>query len=277
MVNLMKKEKPYLKKKIMVFPPVDHSGLPAGKAAQISDSLVELLKTSPRLLFYTPDQLLPENLEMSSEVKTTKFGVAYYHPELAKMAKDENMNALIAAYLPPIEINKGRAGIWPFRYDADIYKISMIANVMDITNGCLYLTKLDSEEIAISSKKVKDLKENEALNEALTKALPDILERQASAVIEGLNEEPWTGRITDVSKGVLKINGGKDVGINSDQLFDVYDQGESIVCRTGRTVDLLGKKVGKIKTVSIMDQYSLAAPDTGGPFLSGQTVIFIPN
>lgn len=261
----------------MVFPPVDHSGLPGGRAAQISNSLVELLKQSPRLLFYNSDELLPENLAMPSEVKTTKFGVAYYHPTLAETAKGNNMNALIAAYLPPIEINKGRAGIWPFRYDADVFKISMIINVMDISNGCLYLTKLDSEEIAFSSKKVKELKENEALNEALTEAIPDILKRQASAVIESLNEEPWTGRILDVSKGVLKINAGKDVGINPDQLFAVYEQGESIVCRTGRTVDLLGKKIGKIKTVSIMEQHSLAAPEIGGPFLTGQTIIFIPN
>jgi hypothetical protein len=139
------------------------------------------------------------------------------------------------------------------------------------------LTKLDSKEVEFSSKKIKNLEKNEVLDEAIAEAVPDILERQASAVVKSLDEEPWTGRILDVSKGVLKINAGKDVGINPDQLFTVYEQGESIVCRTGRTVDLLGKKVGKIKTVSIMDQHSLAAPETGGPFLTGQTIIFIPN
>ena len=275
LVSKVKKEKPYLKKKIMVFPPIDHSGLPSGKAAEISDSLVELLKESPRQLFYSPDDILSENLSLPSEVKTTKFGVAYYHPDLAKMARDKNMNALVAAYLPPIEITQGRAGIWPLRYDAEICKISMIINAMDVTNGCLYITKFDSEEVAFKSG--ENFNKTEAVNEALTEAMPKILKRQASVVIKSLDEESWTGRILDVSKGVIRINAGKDVGVLADQLFTVHTEGESIVCRTGRSIAPLGKKLGEIKTISVMEQYSLAAPESGGPFLAGQTIMFTPQ
>ncbi len=275
LVSKVKKEKTYLKKKIMVFPPIDHSGLPSGRAAEISESLVEFLKESPRLLFYTPNDILPENLSLPSEVKTTKFGVAYYHPALAKMAKDKNMNALVAAYLPPIEITRGRGGIWPFRYDAEICKISMIINAMDVTNGCLYITKFDSEEVAFKSG--ENFNKNEALNETLTEAMPKILKRQASVVIKSLDEESWTGRILDISKGVIKINAGKDVGVLPDQLFTVHAEGESILCRTGRSIAPLGKKLGEIKTISVTEQYALAAPESGGPFLAGQAIMFIPQ
>lgn len=273
MIGKIKKENPSLKKKIMVFPPIDHSGLPSGKAAQITKSLVELLKESPHLLFYTP----PHDLSLPSEVKTPKFGVAYYDPGLSKMARDKNMNALMAAHLPPIESTRGRAGIWPFRYDAEIYKVSMIINVMDVTNGCLYLTQFDSEEVPIDLDTAKDLNENEAFCQAVEEAMPAILERHSATIIKSLSEEAWTGRILDVSKGVLKINAGKDVGIFPDQLFTVYAPGESILCRTGRAVDLLGEKVGKIKTISVMEQHSLAAPESGGPFIAGQTVMFMPD
>jgi hypothetical protein len=275
LVSKVKKEKPYLKKKVMVFPPVDHSGLPSGKAAEISESLVALLEESPRLLFYRPDDILSESLSLSSEVKTTKFGVAYYHPALAKMAKDRNMNVLVAAYLPPIETTRGRAGIWPLRYDAEIYKISMIINAMDVTNGCLYITKFDSEEVAFKSK--DNFNKDEALNEALTEAMPKIVKRQASVVVKSLDEESWTGRILDINKGVIKINAGKDVGVLPDQLFSVYSEGESILCRTGRSIAPLSRKLGKIKTISVQEQYSLAAPESGGPFLANQTIMFIPQ
>ncbi len=273
MINKVKKEKPSLKKKIMVFPPIDHSGLPSGRAARISEGLVELLKESSNLLFYD----LPEDLSLPSEVKKPKFGVAYYHPEIAEMAKVRNMNALMAAHLPPIEKTKGRAGIWPFRYSAEIFKVTMIINVMDVTNGCLYLTEFVSEEVPLSLGKVESLKENEALNLALEKAIPAILKQQAAAVLKSLAHEPWTGRILDISKGVLKINAGEDVGLRPDQVFTVYTQGESVLCRTDRTVVSLGKKIGKIKTISIMDQHSLATPEEGGSFLAGQTVMFTPN
>ena len=274
-VNRMKGEKPYLKKKIMVFPPINHSGLPS-RGTQITESLVGLLKESPHLLFYPP----PEALTLPSEAKnnTNTFGVAYYcHPDLVKMAKERDMNALIAAYMPPIETIQGRGGTWPFRYAAEIFKISMITNVMDVTNGCLYLSEFDSEEVALASDKVKALDGKEALDQAWTKALPDILERQTSAVVKSLVEKPWTGRILEVSKDGLKINAGKDVGVCLDQLFFVYEQGESITCRTGSSIDLLGKKVGEIKTTSVMEQHSLAAPETGGPFFTGQTIVFMPD
>jgi len=273
MLDKVKREKPSLKKKIMVFPPIDHSGLPPGRAAQATENLVTLLKESPHLLFYAP----PEDLSLPSEVKAAKFGVAYYNPELAEMAKNKNMNALMAAYMPPIEVTKGRGGIWPFRYPAEIFKISTIINVMDATNGCLFMTEFVSEEVALATKKVKGLKEEEMIQQAFEKAIPNILARQASAIEKNLVDDPWTGRILDVSKGVLKINAGKDVGICPDQLFTVYKQGESILCQTGRTVDLLGKKVGEIKTVSVMEDYSLAAPETGGPFSAGETIVFIPD
>jgi len=273
MIAKIKKENPYLKKKIMVFPPIDHSGLPAGKAAQITESLVDLLKESPRLLFYAP----PQDLTLPTEVKTPKFGVAYYDPGLAKMARDKDMNALMAVHLPPIESTRGRAGIWPFRYDAEIYKISMIVNVMDVTNGCLYLTQFDSEEVPIALDEAKELNESDAFSQVVEEAMPAILKRQAAIVVKDLAEEVWTGRILDVSKGVLKINAGKDVGIFPDQLFTVYAPGESILCRTGRTVDLLGKNVGKIKAISVTEHCSLAAPESGGPFIAGQTVVFMPD
>ncbi len=108
-----------------------------------------------------------------------------------------------------IEITQGRAGIWPLRYDAEICKISMIINAMDVTNGCLYITKFDSEEVPFKSG--ENFNKTEAFNEALTEAMPKILKRQASVVIKSLDEESWTGRILDISKGVIKINAGKDV------------------------------------------------------------------
>ncbi len=272
-VQKIKKKEPYLKKRVMVFPPIDHSGLPPGKAAQIASELINLIKESPGLLLFAP----PSDISLPEEIKSPEYGVVYYHPDLAKMARDMNMNAVMAAYLPPIETTTGRAGIWPFRYDSKNYKISTIMNVMDATNGCLYLTDLVSEEVAFPKEETETRNAAENVDLALTEALPAILERQTSAIVDHLAKEPWTGRILDVSNGVLKINAGKDVGVLPEHRFIVFEQGESIVCGTGRSVQPLGKKKGQIKTVSVMEQYALAEPEAGGPFSPGETILFSPN
>ena len=273
LVKKIKQDKPYLKKKIMVFPPVDHSGLPSGSTAQLNVNLVDRLKESPHLLIYEP----PKDLNLPPELKLPKFGVAYYHPDVAVMTKNMDMNGLIAAFFLPIKTTKGRKGIWPFRYSINIHEISLVLNVFDTANGCLYLTNLDSEEVVFPADEEKDLKEEGLLEQVMTKAIPDLLERQATAVIEKLVAASWTGRILGISNGVLKINAGKEVGVQPDQRFTVFEQGESIECRTGRNVELLGKKAGTIKAVTVMQDYTLAAPDQGGPFSAGQTIIFSPE
>jgi hypothetical protein len=269
----IKSEDPYLKKKIMVLPPTDLSGLQAGKAANITEDLVKILKQSEQLLLHTT----PKGLALPEEITAPKFGVTYFRPEIAKIAKDKNMNALLAAFLPPIEHSQKRAGIWPFRYDAEVYKISMVINVIDVTNGCLYLTKFSSKEIVFPADDIEDLNKEEILNQAATKGLPEILEHQATAVIKELSSEPWTGRVLEKRNGLLMISGGKDVGVLTGQLFTVYGSGESIITHTGRTVQLLGKKVGQIKVASVLEEHSLAAPENAGNFFKDQTIIFYPE
>lgn len=272
-VQKIRPEKTYLKKKVMVFPPIDHSGLPSGRAAQTTSDLFETLKGSHHLLVYPP----PENVSLPPEVKTPKFGVIYYDPALAAMARKMNMNAVIAVYLPPMDMRKGKGGMWPFRHETDVYTVSMVINVLDVSNMCLYLTEFFSEEVALESDEMKDLNEKEAFAKVWDMVLPDMLKHQASAVINTLSEKPWTGRILDVSDERVKINGGKDVGVSSDQVFSVYAQGDSIMCMTGRAVDLLGEKIGEIRAVSIAEDHALASPVTEGRFDVGQTVVFIPN
>ncbi len=259
-----------IKKKVMVLPPIDLSGLPAGKAAWASKKLVDILKESPHLLIYPP----PVDMSLPQEIKAPKYGVTYYDPNIANMAKDLNMNAIMSLLFPPIENIQGRAGIWPFRYDTEVYKISMITNVMDVTNGCLYLTHLNSEQIAFPLDEVDSLTEKEIFSQAITKALPKILKHQSSTLINKLSNTPWSGKILEMNERVLIINGGKDVGIYPDQLFTVYTKGKKVLCQTGRTVEMLGEKTGRIKTISVKEDYSLVKPESGGPFLSGQTVIF---
>jgi len=279
-------EKPYLIKKIMVFPPIDLSGLPAGKAAQATADFVEILKQSPRLSVYTP----PEGWSLPMEIKKPEYGVAYYDPKIAEMARDRNMNALMAAFLPPIENSKGRAGVWPFRYDTDVYKLSIVINVMDARTGCLFLTEFSSKEVLFPSDEISSLTKEKIFEKIAVEGIPDILERQASAVMKELETEPWTGRILDEKNGLFIINAGKDVGVVQDQVFTVYAQGETISCRTGRSVALLGDKIGRIKITSVMEDralaapvmedqadQALAAPENEATFSVGQTIVFNPD
>ena len=262
---------PDLKKRVMIAPLVDQAEFGRDRTAQIAANFVELLKESPNLLLFQG----PRDIHSGTDSKSPEFGIVI-PPELVQRAQDLGMNALIIAVLNPLEATTRKTGIWPFRDISRIIEISMTVNIVDTTSGCLYLTKLDSEEMDFLIDELPGRDENEVLDQIIEAKMPRILKRQSSAVIESLMKEPWTGQILSVEDGMIKINGGKDVGVRPDQLFTVFAQGETITCRAGRSFDILGKKIGEIKTTSIMEKHSLAEPLDGGPFKAKQFIRLKP-
>ena len=267
MVDKIVTDAPDLKKRVMIAPLVDQAGFGGERTAQIAANFVELLKESPHILLFQG----PQDIRSGTDSKSPEFGIVI-PPELVKRAQDSGMNALIIAVLNPLEATTRKTGIWPFRDISRIIEISMTVNIVDTASGCLYLTELDSGEMDFLIDELPGRDENEVIDQIIEAKMPRILKRQSSAVIESLVKEPWTGKILAVENGMIKINGGEDVGVRPDQLFTVFARGESITCRAGRSFDILGKKIGEIKTTSIMEKHSLAVPVAEGSFLAGQTV-----
>lgn len=270
-VQKMKSSKPDLKKRVMVLPFVDQAGLGSGKASEITLNFVGLLGKSPHLLLYET----PKSLSLPIGVGNPERGITV-NPELIKTAEELGVNVLITGVLNPIETKTNKTGIWPFRKTKKKYEISMILNVVNVNSGCLSLSRLESQEVTFSTDEFQSRREDDITDQALKKALPRILKQQASAVTKNLSEQAWTGKILAVAENSITINAGRDLGVYPGQLFTVFAKGESIVCRTGRVVDLLGKKVGNIRTTSVTEKQSLAMPEAQAAFLPGQIVMSKP-
>ena len=259
--------RPSLKKRLMVAPLIDQAGLGPERTARIAADFVELLRKSPHILIFQTDKAIYRD----KGVKSPEFGIVV-PPELVKTARDSGMNALIIMVLSPLEATSRKTGIWPFRDMSRIVEISLLVNMVDTTSGCLYSTRLESEEMAFMIDELPGRDENEVIDQIIEEKMPRILKRQSSAVIKNLMRQPWTGKILTVDNGTIKISGGKDVGVRPDQVFTVFAMGETIVFQSGRSFDLLGKKIGKIKATSVLEKHSLAVPVAKGTFMAGQVI-----
>ena len=272
MVKKIAPTKNDLKKQVMIVPLVDQASLgthrePHKYMKNLSIFCRNLLESC--FIRHTQGVCLPKKPKSNESSITPS-------PELVKKAMDLGMNALIIAVLNPLEVDTGKKGIWPFRDVSTIVELSMVVNVFDIARGCLFMTRLESEEMSFLFDELQGRDENEVIDQILQEKMPPILKRQAAAVIEGLTEEPWIGKILAVENGAVKINGGSNAGIHQGQVFAVYALGESVVCQTGKTFSLLGKKIGEVKTTEIMESYSLAVPLAEAQLLAGQFVRFVP-
>jgi len=256
-----------IKKQVMIIPLVDQAGLGPTRTAQVHTRFVELLqKSSQNVVFQdTPGIRLPKGPEpIASGIRP--------NPDLIKKALDSGMNAILIGILNPLEVTTGKRGIWPFRDVSTIVELSMLVNVFDTASGCLYMTQMESEEMSFLFDELQGRDENEIIDQILqTKILP-ILKRQVAAVIDNLTKATWTGKILAVENGTVKINGGKNVGIHPGQVFAVYALGESIRCGTGKSLSLMGEKIGEIRATRIMENHSLAVSLAETPLLAGQIV-----
>jgi hypothetical protein len=255
-------------KKVLVLPVVDQAGVGKAKATAITTTFTQLLNEDDQIKVYKA------NKPMSATIKTRspEFGIVI-DPNIARRAEEMGMNVLITMVLNPFEISLKKSGIWPFRKLRPKAEVSVLVNAVDIINGTLFLTHLETEEIKIPEEISDWEAEKKKIDDyVLEEVLPDLLEEQASAVSSGLEDHPWWGRVISVDTNTVMINGGNEIGLTEGRTFEVFAIGESIRSVSGKSIYLLGPKVGEIKTTQVMKSSSSAVPLNGGDFKPGQVI-----
>jgi hypothetical protein len=276
-----------LKKRVLLLPFTDQADLGPENVEHFTSGLITLLDKKGHFLIIRPEKPVPT----STKIRSPGYGILI-DPKQAEWAEKMGMNVLLTVVIPPFEVQTERKGIWPFRKFRRMLEMSMVVNALDVTNGTLLLTHLESQRIklpdpeelevdefdlSLDEKEIKtrfsqSYKPSEIDQKKLNKAWSEIIKEQASAINKALGKQPWSGRILSVDSQNIVINAGQDVGLKQGTLFDVFSQGETIVSATGRTFNLLGRKVGQIKVVETMAQQASAVPSEGGPFIAGQII-----
>ena len=274
-----------LKKRVLVLPLIDQAGLEESKVKEIQDMFLEDLRKDDHFLIQ--EASMPPSSDHDSS--PSQFDILV-NPALAKWAETKGVNVLITATLHPIDVNSEKKGFWPILIVQQKLELSMVVNALDLSNGTLFMTNLEGTKLKMEKQKQgeegfevlqiegenKEEKEDDPLSHVrekkIKKALTDMVEDQADAILEVLREEPWSGKILSVEGKKLIINAGRDVGLIMGSLFEVFGEGESIQSVNGRTYNLLGPKLGEIKVVRIMDDQASAVPWVGEGFKAGQTI-----
>jgi len=290
--NLYRKVRPErteLRKRVLILPMLDQQGLAEGKAEALIARLAENLEKDPNLVVYRNEEPLPSTVR----VRSPKFGIIV-DPDLAQKAEELGMNVLVTCVLNRYEIIDHGAGlwpvnqipVWPFSRKEPELEISMVVNALDITNGTLFLTHMVRRSLKIPEDKEgeddlivqeKALRSDRDMIQAVTdeeknESFDEILEEQAETIADSLREKAWAGRVLSAEPERIMINAGRDVGLNEGRVFEVYSRGDAIRSVTGRSLFLLGAKVGEIRTVKVLDRYSSAVPVDGEMFRAGQVI-----
>jgi len=278
-----------LRKRVLLLPVMDQQGVGEAKSAELTKSLAANLEKDPNLVVTIQEQPLATTVK----VRSPKFGILI-DPDLAQKAEEMGMNVLVTCVLNRYEVIDHGPGlwplnkipVWPFTGKSMEVEISTVVNALDITNGTLFLTNLERFRMKIPEEELDEealfVKERESLSEEdliasvpderKEEALSEIFENQADAIVEKLREQSWAGRVLSAGPDKVIINAGRDVGLSEGSIFEVFSRGDSIRTASGRSLYLLGSKVGEIQAVKVMDRYSSAVPLNGASLEAGQVI-----
>jgi hypothetical protein len=269
-----------LKKRILVLPFWDQAGLGEEKLEQLATQFLSFLNKDGVFVIERVRRLPG----VADRVRTPEFGIVT-DPEYARSADRMGMNIMLTAVFTPLETQRIKTGIWPFRKIKDETEIAMYVNAFDVINGTLLLTRLESVKIRTMADIIDDDWEEEENVEpqktkpeieekTLTKSLAEIVENQAAEVSSALRERQWLGRIVSSDASGTLINAGNDVGVVPGMVFEVLGPGETIASASGRTLALPGSAVGEIKVTEVMKDRALTSVQEGASFKAGQIIRF---
>jgi hypothetical protein len=278
-----------LDKKVLLLPVVDQQGLGQELMEELTARLAEGLEGQGRLVVHRSPEPMAGTYTWQSPGQGVISG-----PDPARKAEEQGMNVLVTCVLNRYEVIDHGAGIWPinkipvrpFAPRPVELEISMVVNAVDITNGTLFLSNLESRRIKVPAREEDEdalfVKEREPRSEReMIEAVPEperrsalkkLVDEQVKVIAGTLEKNPWSGRLLSAGPENIMINAGRDVGLDQGFVFEVFSRGELMPSVEGRSVSVLGPKVGEIRVVSVAESYSSAVPVSGEGFEAGQII-----
>ena len=239
-------DKPILKKKILITPVIDRAGISTSLSEQTRQECISYLSKDEYLVISTL-----KNWNDSESAFVQKEYGAVINPAYIKTAGEMGMNILLACIIHPLEITEKRTGIWPFRKDSHNVLVSVSINAVNTVDGTLLVYKDENENIDFGKVNEGENKEWVPDYNILKDEISSLIKKLCSTVIDRLRKIPWQSR-ADIDGDNLVIKAGKDIGIDQNTIFELYQKGSSYESFSGEEYYTLGKKIGEtgIKTVS---------------------------
>jgi hypothetical protein len=267
-----KADKSGLKKKVLILPFMNQANMPEKKYQELTNAFMGRLEKDDRLVLVHSQDPLPTTLKQGSSA----LGILT-DPDLAKKAEEMGCNVLVTVVLNAYELRLKRTGIWPLRKTKREVEASIVVNALDLINGTLFLTHLESEKMDFEMEDTDDEEElkiemPEINDKVFNRLWSGIVERQVATLRPALRNQPWSGRVLSIQNQNVVVNAGRSVGLATGKVFEVFARGEPVRTASGRSIYLLGPKVGEIKATEIMEDSALAVPVTEAGYRAGQVI-----
>lgn len=138
------------------------------------------------------------------------------------------------------------------RKKIQVAKAKVFIRLVDVSTGQIIYSEEGAGEASSEALTVVGLGGREGYNSALNdKAIEAAISKVVDNLIKNLLDKPWKSYILDYQDGNYIISGGKQQGIQINDVFQVYKKGKKVKNpQTGFLIELPGKKVATIQVIA---------------------------
>ncbi len=249
--------KPVLKKKILITPVINNSGIDNLQIDQIMRDCVSYISEDKYLVVSTL-----QKYENQDQAFLTKPYGAILNPAYVKKSGASGINILLACIIQPVEVTKARKGIWPYRKDTHKITLTVSINAVDTVNGTLVVYEDETIDFKYG---LLNTGENDKWipdGNLLQNKISDMTEELCSRALDILRKVPWQSEPV-VEGDNYVIRSGKDVGMNENTVFELFKKGESTKSGAGEQYLLLGEKIGETNVRSVAENSAILNINAG--------------
>ena len=211
-------------------------------------------------------------LNMVKKPPKLETGINDYY-SLAILGRQLGLNAIVTGSLEDIRILDELRGVWLTKDTHHMVQVFIRVEVCDTRTATKLLDETFTREIEIDDIEYQIIQERDTielpqLNETLNKLLMDV----GDSICDTVKDQPWTGYITRIEDGKMKIPSGTQTGLKLGDVLEVYDSDRIIQGIGGQRFLTPGLKIGEIEIVAITESQTEAAVISGDGIKVGSTV-----
>jgi len=183
---------------------------------------------------------------------------------LGNLGRIYGLGAVLEQTIADMEYITAKRGIWGFRKTRMLVRVSFRVRCYDTETTAVFFDEMVTDEVGLAEEVWKEGKNTGAYNQEMADAiLSKIISKTVKLICERLGEEPWTGYIVSGADQRFTLSGGKDVGLATGDVLEVFGASEPIKGQGDKVYLVPGLKIGEIRVTQVKEDQAEAVPVSG--------------
>ncbi|MDY6989103.1 MAG: hypothetical protein SWQ30_13720 [Thermodesulfobacteriota bacterium] len=183
---------------------------------------------------------------------------------LGNLGRTYGLGGVLEQTIVDMEYITAKRGIWGFRKTRMLARASFRVRCYDTETTAVFFDEMVSDEVGLSEGVWKAAKNTGAYNQEMADAiLSKIISKTVKLICKRLAEEPWKGYIIKDSDERFTLSAGKDVGLATGDVLDVFGAAEPLRGQGDKVYLVPGLKIGEIRVTDVKEDQAEVAPVSG--------------